>query len=255
MVNQEYLVSVIMPAYNSEKFIEDSINSVLKQTYPNMELIVIDDLSTDRTVKIVEQFRKKDSRVLLEKNEVNLGVSETRNKGISLANGDWIAFLDSDDIWKRNKIEIQMKNANQANARFLFTGVTYINEENIPYRGTFKVPNKVSYKELLKQNVITCSSVLVKKSLFDSVKMKKDDTHEDYGAWLSILKNEPYAYGINQPLLIYRISKKSKSGNKIKSLLMAYKTYRYVGINSFCAIYNLFWYVCKNLRKYKNIKR
>lgn len=252
--NRENLVSVIMPAYNSGRFIGDSIISVLAQTYTNLELIVIDDGSKDNTVKIIEQLSKQDPRVHFVKNKINLGVSETRNKGISLASGDWIAFLDSDDIWEKTKIEKQMEYANETLAEFLFTGSSYINEDNTPYNGIFEVPSQVSYKKLLRQNVITCSSVLLKKRFFDNIKMEKDEMHEDYAVWLRVLRTGVIAHGINEPLLIYRISRNSKSGNKVKTLKMTYKVFRFVGLNPITSTYYMFRHVLGAIKKYRIIK-
>jgi len=254
MRNQEKLVSVIMPVYNCEKYVVDAINSVLKQTYSNLELIVIDDGSRDNTIKIIENLSKQDSRIKLIKNEKNLGVSATRNKGITYAKGEWIAFLDSDDIWISTKLEKQLKYADEVGAEFIFTGVAYINENNEPYKGIFEVPCKVSYKNLLKQNVITCSSVLIKKYFFKTIKMKNDKMHEDYAVWLRILKTGVYAYGINEPLLIYRISKNSKSGNKIKTIKMTYRVYRFIGINPICSLYYMLNHVLRSVIKYRRIK-
>jgi len=247
------LVSVVMPAYNCEKYITDSINSVIKQTYTNWELIVIEDCSRDNTLNVINDLQLLDNRIRVYKNSENSGVSKTRNKGIAEAKGDWIAFLDSDDLWEENKLDVQMQYAKKNNANFLFTGVRYIDENGEDYKGIFNVPEKVNYKGLLKQNVISCSSVFVKKSFFSDIQMENDNIHEDFCVWLKILRIEDYACGINEPLLIYRISRNSKSGNKIKSLKMAYRTYRYVGINPIKAWYLMFFYIIKNVKKYKNI--
>lgn len=252
--SQKNLVSVVMPAYNSEKYIEDSIKSVLAQTYKNIELIVIDDASKDGTVKIVEKLKTQDPRINLFKNKSNLGVSETRNKGISKANGEWIAFLDSDDIWMDSKIEKQIKYATNTSAEFVFTGSSYINEFNKPYSGIFNVPALVSYKKLLRQNVITCSSVLIKKHFFNNIKMERDDIHEDYAVWLKILKTGILAHGINEPLLVYRISKNSKSGNKIKAIKMTYNVFRFIGINPFSSFYFTLRHLIGSFKKYMRIK-
>ena len=248
-------VSIIMPAYNCEKYVADSINSVLEQTYKNYELIIIDDGSQDKTVEIIKYYSLKDSRIKIYLNENNQGVSYSRNRGISEAMGEWISFLDSDDLWKKTKLENQIMFALDKKVNFLFSGSSFINEKNQPYVGTLEVPLKVTYEQLLKQNIISCSSVLIKKLYLEKYKMERDDTHEDFGLWLRILKNETNAYGINEPLLIYRISSKSKSSNKIKSVKMTYKTYRYVGLNFISSIYYLFFYAINGLSKYKNIKR
>lgn len=249
------LVSIILPAYNCEKYVSETINSVLEQTYQNFELIIINDGSTDGTVKKVKEFLKKDSRIRFFNNEKNLGVSLTRNKGISLANGEWIAFIDSDDLWEKDKLAKQIAFAKETGAQFTFTGSSFIDENGEFYEGILQVPQTVSYRELLKQNIISCSSVLIKKNIMAQFKMEKDEAHEDYGSWLRILKTGILAYGLNEPLLVYRISKKSKSSNKIKSLIMAYRTYRFVGLNRLSTIYYLSWYVVKGIKKYRNIKR
>ncbi|WP_084780612.1 glycosyltransferase family 2 protein [Bacillus massilinigeriensis] len=255
MTNQKNLVSVIMPAYNSERYIEDSINSVLSQTYENLELIIIDDGSKDNTLKIIERLSTQDKRINFVKNEMNIGVSETRNKGISLASGDWIAFLDSDDIWEKTKIEKQLKYANEFSAEFLFTGSSYINENSVPYSGVFEIPSLVSYKKLLRQNVITCSSVLLKKHFFKDIKMEKDEMHEDYAVWLRVLKTGAVAHGINEPLLIYRISKTSKSGNKLKTIKMTYKVFRFIGLNQVVSSYFTFSHIIGSVKKYRKVKK
>ncbi|WKV07997.1 glycosyltransferase family 2 protein [Thermoanaerobacterium sp. CMT5567-10] len=252
-INKQMLVSIIMPTYNCEKYIEQAINSVINQTYKEWELLVIDDGSEDNTVEIIKELSKKDSRIRFVKNEKNQGVSATRNIGISLANGNWIAFLDSDDMWDKTKLEKQMKYAEKTSAEFLFTGSSYINEDGEYYKGIFEVPDKVTYKKLRNHNVISCSSVLIKKRLFDNIKMEKDDMHEDYAVWLRILRTGILAYGINEPLLIYRISRNSKSGNKIKSIKMTYKVFRFIGLNPIVSIYFTFRHVIESVKKYKKI--
>lgn len=255
MPRNDDLVSVIMPAYNCEKYIADAIESVLKQTYSNFELIVIDDGSKDRTLEIIREYSNKDPRVKALQNEKNSGVSSTRNRGISLAEGEWIAFLDSDDIWIEDKLEKQMNRVHAKSAEFVFTGVSYIDETGKSYSGIFEVPNEVSYKKLLRQNVITCSSVLVNKRYFENIRMEKDEMHEDYAVWLRILRLGVTAHGLNEPLLIYRISRNSKSGNKMKTVKMTYKVFRFVGINPIGSAYFMVRHVFASVGKYKKIFR
>ena len=254
MARNDDLVSIIMPAYNCEKYVVEAIESVINQTYSNFELIVIDDGSNDSTLKIINDLAEKDNRIKALQNEKNSGVSATRNRGISIAEGNWIAFLDSDDIWVEEKLEKQMNCVKENNADFIFTASTYIDEDGKPYRGIFEVPEKISYRKLLRQNVITCSSVLVKKKYFDNIKMEKDEMHEDYAVWLRILKLGITAYGVNEPLLIYRISRNSKSGNKIKTVKMTYKVFRFIGINPIWSAYYMVNHVTRSLKKYRNIK-
>ena len=253
MSNNKALVSIVMPAYNCEKYVVEAINSILAQTYRNWELLVLDDGSKDNTLRIIEEFSQKDSRIKALPNGKNIGVSATRNRGIELASGEWIAFLDSDDMWKPEKLEKQFEIVEKEAAEFIFTGSSYINEVGEPYKGIFEVPEKITYKKLRNQNVISCSSVLVKKKYFEHIKMEKDEMHEDYAVWLRILKTGVTAFGVNEPLLIYRISRNSKSGNKMKTVKMTYKVFRFVGINPFGSAYFMLRHVIASVGKYKRI--
>ncbi len=253
MSNNKALVSIVMPAYNCEKYVVEAINSILAQTYRNWELLVLDDGSKDNTLQIIEEFSQKDSRIKALPNGKNIGVSATRNRGIELASGEWIAFLDSDDMWKPEKLEKQFEIVEKEAAEFLFTGSSYINEEGEAYKEIFEVPEKITYKKLRNQNVISCSSVLVKKKYFEHIKMEKDEMHEDYAVWLRILKTGVTAFGVNEPLLIYRISRNSKSGNKMKTVKMTYKVFRFVGINPFGSAYFMLRHVIASVGKYKRI--
>ena len=253
MSNNKALVSIVMPAYNCEKYVVEAINSILAQTYRNWELLVLDDGSKDNTLRIIEEFSQKDSRIKALPNGKNMGVSATRNRGIELASGEWIAFLDSDDMWNPEKLEKQFEIVEKEAAEFLFTGSSYINEEGEAYKEIFEVPEKITYKKLRNQNVISCSSVLVKKKYFEHIKMEKDEMHEDYAVWLRILKTGVTAFGVNEPLLIYRISRNSKSGNKMKTVKMTYKVFRFVGINPFGSAYFMLRHVIASVGKYKRI--
>lgn len=248
------LVSIIMPAHNSERYIAEAIRSVVNQTYKTWELIVIDDASQDRTVDIVKEFTYHDSRIVLYLNEHNIGVSKTRNKGISLSKGEWLAFLDSDDRWSAEKLQKQlcMSEVYQT-AEFIFTGSRFMDESGRLFKWIMTVPDKVTYERLLKQNVISCSSVLISKQYLGENRMSGDSIHEDFALWLAILKEGIIAYGINEPLLIYRVSSKSKSGNKIKSAVMTYKTYLKSGIGCICAFYYMVFYLFRGFVKYHNL--
>jgi len=248
------LVSVIMTAYNAEKTIEQSVKSVINQTYANWELIVVDDGSKDETVRIIEKMQENDARIMIYKNIKNQGVAKSRNKGISEAQGNLIAFLDSDDMWVHSKLEIQINNMKKLNSDFSFTGASFINEENKLLEGNFRVPMKVDYNKLKKHNVISCSSVIINKKFFKKNKMERDDIHEDFVLWLKILRQGNIAHGINEPLLTYRVSTSSKSGNKVKSILMTYKVYRFLKINPISSSYYTLRHLIGAFCKYRRIK-
>ena len=249
------MVSIVMPAYNAQDYIQEAIQSVLQQTYTEWELLVIDDASSDRTAEIVNQLVRKDRRVHYIKNKANIGAAESRNRGVELAKGQWIAFLDSDDCWHPDKLKRQLDLAEKHRAEFVFSGSAFMNKDGRRLEYYLAVPEQISYSQLLKQNIISCSSVLIKKSLIADFPMKHaEDMHEDFAVWLQILKNRNLqAFGINEPLLIYRITAASKSGNKIKAARMTYRVYRYLGLSVFEAIYYWLWYVCRSLRKYKSL--
>ena len=254
MQNDFGLISIIMAAYNAEKTIEQAIDSVLSQTYTNFELLVVNDCSADRTAELVKSIAAKDSRVRLISNVKNSGVSYTRKHGLEEAKGDWIAILDSDDAWEPEKLEKQIELQRRTNADLLFTGSAFMDSEGHPIDWYLHAPKEVTYRQLLKQNVLSNSSALVRKELYAKHYAIGDGMHEDFAIWLSILKKGTKAYGVDEPLLIYRIAKSSKSGNKVKAARMNLNTYRYVGLNLMEAIYYECWYIFNGIRKYRNLR-
>lgn len=255
MLHKEFgLISIIMAAYNAEKTIEQAINSVLRQTYTDFELLVVNDCSKDRTVELVKSIAATDSRVRLISNVKNSGVSYTRKHGLEEAQGAWIAILDSDDAWAPEKLEKQIALQKKMNADLLFTGSAFMDSDGQPIDWYLHAPAEVTYRQLLKQNVLSNSSALVRKELYAKYYAIGDGMHEDFAIWLSILKEGKKAYGVDEPLLIYRIAKSSKSGNKVKAAKMNWNTYRYVGLNVVEAAYYEAWYMFKNVMKYANLK-
>ena len=255
-MNHSILISIVMPAYQAEKTLEASVLSVQKQTYENWELLLIDDCSKDTTWELALRLAKQDPRIRPFRNTRNMGVSAARNQGIHQANGEWIAFLDSDDLWEKDKLEKQLRLIQlHIDADLVFTGSAFIDKNGNRSAYCLPVPQTIRYRQLLKQNVISCSSVLVKKKWMLRYPMLHDDMHEDFAVWLQILKNGGRAYGVNEPLLIYRLSADSKSGNKKKAARMTYKVYRYMGLNTLQALYFFCWYTGKNLYKYWKIRQ
>lgn len=248
------LISIIMPAYNSEKTIEDSICSVLSQTYRNWELIIINDASKDGTAEIICAYAAQDTRIKILTNSSNCGVSCSRKRGVHAADGEWVAFLDSDDLWTPDKLEKQVDVVKATDADLIFTGSAFIKTDGTPYSWIMRIPNHVTYRKLLKQNIISNSSSLVWKELLEKHMVDGDYMHEDYACWLKCLRNGACAFGINEPLLIYRLSSSSKSGNKIKAAKMNWNTYRTIGLSVFEAVYYMFWYCILGVLKYRNLK-
>lgn len=257
-------ISIIIPMHNSQKYIKDAIESVYMQIgYFYIELIVIDDFSTDKSVEIVEDCfstfdktynNKKISTILL-KNSYNQGVAKSRNIGIKHATGNYIAFLDSDDIFSPYKLKKQLEYLKITSSYFVCTGRTLINENGISLNNYIKVPDIIKYKDLLKTNRICCSSVLIKSSVLKKYEFEHDEFHEDYYLWLRIIKDFGPAHGLNLPLLQSRMTKNGKSRNKIKSSIMHYNVYKLINLNTITSLYYFFFYIIYGLEKYYIQKR
>lgn len=250
---QGEMVSIIMAAYNSEKTIGDAIESVIKQSHKYWELIVVIDGSFDRTNDIVEGYVKADDRIRVVVNEMNQGVSKCRYKGAQEAKADWIAILDSDDMWTPKKLEYQLVYQKKYDADIVYTASSFIDANGNAKSWIMEVPRSISYRKLLSQNIISNSSALVKKDLYIDNYVFGDDMHEDYALWLNILKKGYKAVGINKPLLIYRLSDNSKSSNKLKAAKMNYKTLRNVGINIGKTSFYMVRYGINGIKKYRKI--
>lgn len=258
------MVSVIIPSYNSEKYIGETLESVCAQTYPDFEVLVMNDCSQDRTAEIVDMYAEKDPRIHLINLPGNKGVSHARNQGVEKASGEWIAFLDSDDMWTKDKLEKQLKlqeslnpkNKGTADLDFLFTGSSFIDENGKPLASVLHVPEHVDFSELLKQNIISCSSVLIRRSLMLKYPMPcSNQFHEDFATWLTILKNEKIeAYGLDEPLLVYRVTRSSRSGNKCKAACMTFRAYRYIGLSLIKSVQSWLVYSFRSIRKYAKIR-
>jgi len=245
------LVSIITPSYKSEKFIFQTIDSVLAQTYQNWELIIVDDCSPDNSNEIIENYCKKDNRIKLIKLEKNSGPAVARNKGIDLARGKYIAFLDSDDVWLPEKLEKQIQFMKKNNVLLCYSSYLII-DENSKEIGKFIIPKtKVSYKDLLKTCIIGNLTAIYDAEAIGKYYMK-DVGHEDYTLWLKILKRVYFAYGIEEPLAKYRVMKKSVSNNKIKAAIWQWNIYREVEKLSLAkSIYYFIHYAFNGIKKYK----
>lgn len=256
MGNAKNGISIVMPAYNSEKTIESAIKSVLKQTFVNWELIIIDDYSTDRTLDVITSYVNRFPQIKLISKNVNEGVASARNTGIDASKYEWIAFLDSDDLWESKKLEKQVEcSIRNPQASLFYTGTAYCDSAGKKKNYTLDVPQSIDFNQLLAQNIISCSSVLVKREEVFKHRMPEDNRlHEDFATWLQVLADGGKAYGVTEPLLIYRISETSKSGNKLASALMNWNVYRYVGVSFFKSVILMCKYAFKNVYKYFMIK-
>jgi len=236
--------------YNSEKFIESTIKSVLNQTYKEWEMLIVDDCSTDNSANIVKSYAEKDNRIKYMRVEVNQGVSHARNTALSHANGQFISFLDSDDIWSEEKIEKQVKFMKDNDYVITFTSYELMDEESNILNKVIKVPTNVDYNTLLKGNILGCLTVVIDRSKLDFDIRMSGARHEDYIMWLSILRKGYVAHGINEVLALYRKSSGSLSGNKVKSAMWTWNIYRNIEkIPIYKAVYYFINYSINGIKK------
>ncbi|MGL4656712.1 MAG: glycosyltransferase family 2 protein [Sarcina sp.] len=221
-------VSVITPAYNAEKFIADTIESVLNQTYEDFELIIVDDCSNDRTEEIVRSYMEKDVRIQYKKLNGNSGAAVVRNTAIDMAEGRYLAFLDSDDIWDKTKLEKQLNFMKEKKVEFTFSSYRLMSEDGKLLNKEINVPKTITYKGLLKNTIIGCLTVILDRKEIGDIKMPNIRAGQDTATWLSILKKGYVAYGYNEVLASYRLVKGSISNNKVKALKRTWNTYRNV---------------------------
>lgn len=224
-MKKDDLVSVIMPLFNSEKFMESAINSVLDQDYVNLELLIVDDCSSDDSLKIGRALAAKDKRVHIIASLKNGGSAVSRNIAINLAKGRYISFLDSDDLWLPNKLSTQLEFMRNNQVAFSFSDYQIINEES-KITGVRRCPPTASYRTLLSGNIIGCLTAVYDRKLIGTYEMPDIRMRQDFGLWLRILRDVDFAYNCQECLAQYRIYGKSLSSNKFKAAKFTWKLYR-----------------------------
>lgn len=245
------LVSVISPVYNVEKFIEVTIHSVLNQTYSNFEFLLIDDCSTDQSAEIILRMAKDHPEIKYVKLDTNSGAGYARNVGIKQAEGQYIAFLDSDDCWKPDKLEKEVSLAKEKGAEFVFTAIEMIDEKGNVIKEKRKVKERVDYKFLLTNTMIATSSVLIDISKVGKFEMPLVRSGQDYATWLMLLRNGRVAYGIDEALTQYRRTEGSLSSKKTKNWKKVWNTQvKMEGINPIAAYFHCVLYIFNALKKY-----
>lgn len=244
------LISVIMPTYNCGKFIKESIESVQNQTYCNWELIIVDDCSTDDTKVIVQSYIKSDKRIKYYRFEVNQGAAKARNKAMELANGNYIAFLDSDDLWKKEKLEKQLKFMKKNCYNFSCTSYEQINEEGKLLGKQIKTKKKADYNRILLDCPVGNSTVMYNVDNLGKFEVPNIRKRNDDALWLQILKKEKYIYGMEEILMKYRIRENSISSNKFKLIKYHWQLYRKIEHLSIIrsAFHICYWCVIKVLK-------
>lgn len=220
------LVSIITPSFNSEKFIVETIQSVQNQTYQNWEMIIVDDCSTDQTVSIIEQFVKNDNRIHLFQLDKNSGAGIARETALSNAKGDYIAFLDADDLWKPLKIEKQLQFLKDNKVPFTFSFYECIDEEGNALDRIVEAPRNLSYHQLFFCNYVGNLTGIYEVNYFGKITISATRKRQDWMVWLTILKKIKKAKPVPESLAFYRIRDNSLSASKVDLLKHNFAVYR-----------------------------
>jgi glycosyltransferase involved in cell wall biosynthesis len=227
------LVSIITPTFNSAKFITETIKSVQNQTYANWEMIIVDDCSSDETFEIVEQLSQRDTRIKCFKQEKNAGAGVARSKAVNQAKGNYIAFLDADDLWKPQKLEKQLRFMVANQLHFTFSFYECMDEEGVLLNKLITAPRKLSYRQLFFCNYVGNLTGIYDAGFFGKISISNIRKRQDWIMWLTILKQTKIAFPVPENLAIYRIRKNSISSSKVELIKHNYKVYRlYHQLNS-----------------------
>lgn len=219
-------MSVIMPSYNASGFIAESINSVFLQTYLNWELLIVDDCSKDNSVRIAQKFVDIDQRVRLFPLEKNVGAAAARNVAIEQAKGQYIAFLDSDDVWNEDKLEKQLIFMQQNSYAFTFSDYYVMEEDGKKIGNIVRVPTSLTYHQYLRNTIIGCLTVIIDRKQIGDFRMPLIKSSHDMALWLLIMKRGFKAYGMKETLAGYRLVSTSNTAKKWKAAKDVWRVYR-----------------------------
>ncbi len=249
-------VSVVIPVFNSEKYIESAIESVLRQTEKNIELIVVDDCSSDSSWKIIQKKAEADKRARLFRNTVNKGVAETRNTGLNHCRGELIAFLDGDDYWFPQKLEKQLLLQEKTDADLVYCSYQIVDTQGRKVCNDFIVTPTTDLKSTLGESMISCSTALIRSSFAKKCAFNENYYHEDFVYWIDLLKMGAVAVGEQSVLAAYRITPKSRASNKVRNAINRYRIIRhYAGCGSVESVKIIGLYGIKALKKYRKMKK
>lgn len=223
--NSRPLVSVVMPVYNAARFLAQAIESVLGQTYRELELIMVDDCSSDDSMQIMRSYERQDTRIRIITNAVNCGAAGSRNEGIRAATGRYIALLDSDDYWAIDKLEKQVRLLQETGAEIAYGSVELVDARGRKLK-PFMVPASTDYKEMLVRCYFICSAVVIDAELLKKHLFRTDYYHEDVLLWMELLALPVKAAGEPSVLAYYRLIPGSRSNNKLFAAKHRWKIYR-----------------------------
>lgn len=248
----EKLVSIITPLYNCELYLKDCIDSVLSQSYQNWEMLIVDDQSEDSSYEIALKYSQKDTRIIVFQLPINSGSGPARNKAIKESKGRFIAFLDSDDLWHKDKLRIQVNIMLSKGFCFSHTSHGYINESGNILNKYLKVSNNmISYKDLLKRTEIGCLTAIYDVNKLGKLYMPNLRRKQDYALWLLILKRGNTSFPISDTLAWYRLRNDSATSKKYRLILKHFKFLVYnENLNYFKAFYYTIFWIYNGIRKY-----
>lgn len=236
-------VSIVMPAYNSEKYLFDTVKSVISQSYSNWELIIIDDCSKDSTKTIIEKLSQLDFRIKSIFLNKNSGAGIARNAGIRISEGQYLAFLDADDIWSEEKLELQVKHLSSNNAAICHTSFRFIDECGESRQGGVKVSPQVCLKDNLKNTEIGTSTAIIDRYKIDrNIEFSSIRARQDLKLWIQLLGLGYTSFGLEKSLVKYRVRSGSVSSNKIKMLILTFGVY--MGVNQLSYFSRISCYCC-----------
>lgn len=248
------MVTVVMPAYNAADFIRQAIESVLRQTVTDLELLVIDDGSSDNTCDIVRALSQQDHRVRLLVNEKNLGAGGTRNRGLSLSESPYTALLDSDDYWEPELLQKLIGCIENNSADLAYCSYALVDEQNKKVCNDFIVPEETDFESSAVRNVISCSTVVLTRRVVEKYRFPENVYHEDIALWFKMLREGVVARGVPEVLAAYRQRAGSKTSGKLKSAALRWRVYRnYLGLPVVESAGFMVRYAWYGLQKYKRI--
>jgi teichuronic acid biosynthesis glycosyltransferase TuaG len=219
------VVSIVTPAYNAAAHIAETISSVIAQTFPDWEMLIVDDCSRDKTVEVIDRFASLDSRVRLIKQRENGGPAAARQRGLDAAQGRYIAFLDSDDVWLPSKLERQLEFMRRHDAALSYTAYRRVSQDGSVVGRLIDVPESLGYSDLLKNTAIATSTAMVDKEKTGPFSMTRT-YYDDFALWLQLLRRGHVAFGLREDLMRYRVMARSVSRNKGRSAYWVWRTYR-----------------------------
>ena len=244
-------VSVITPIYNAERYIDKTLESVFAQTYKDIEIVLVDDCSKDKSAQIVAKYRASHPEMVYFLQHKNMGAGAARNKALELASGQYVAFLDSDDLWLPEKTEKQIKLMKEKKSPFSYAAIEIMDEDGKIIKGKRNLKETCDYKYLLYNTIIATSSVIVDRTILGNFKMPLRRGGQDYATWLSLLRDGTVAYGINETLVRYRVRSNSLSSNKLKSIKQVWEIQTQdEKIGKILAAYHVCYFAFNALKKY-----